>query len=298
MSKRLSKIILALPILSAATALWIPHQRTLAAARTALTDTRAQHKKFEERITAATTGLESARTELHGLQNSRKQTRSAIEKAEAELSRTDPEAHWATPPESLPDWNTQSPYVWLRKDILPKLPIQAFTENGALKTEVASVLMLDQNQKTALNTTLTSLLAEYHSLEAAKAQKTDEHLPGIADQKGDKVTIRVEPQPEDGQRLMQQFQTALRNQIGEQRADLMLKASEMWLDEQFSQSGAEPKTISILRHPDGSYSLSIKSGASWFSTGGPWRNIKSNIPVHLRQMFSDIIPAQPDQSSQ
>ncbi|MGZ5505920.1 MAG: hypothetical protein ACXWKH_06040 [Limisphaerales bacterium] len=284
-------------ILSAATAVWIPRQRTLADARATLAETKAQRLNLEQRINAATTELNSSRSELLAQHTSRKQTRSAIDKAERELNKVDPENRWATPPASLPNWNNESPYVWLRKEILPKLPVQAFTENGALNGDVASVLTLDQKQTAALNTTLTNLLAEYHSLEAAKAEKTDEHLPGIAGEKGDKLTIRVQPQPEDGKRIMQQFETALRNELGPQRADLLLQTSESWLDQQFNQSGAEPKTISLIRHPDGSYNLSIKSGGSWFSTGGPWRIIKNQIPVHLRDLFNEMTQPQPDNVS-
>lgn len=278
--------------------MWIPHQRSLAESRTTLAETKARRLKLEERINVATTELESARSELRALHTSRKQTRSAIEKAENELNNIDPESLWALSPANLPDWNSASPYVWLRKDMLPKLPVRAFNENGALNDEVASVITLDKNQTSALNATLTNLLADYQALETAKAEKTDEHLPGIADQKGDKLTIRVQPQPEDGKRFIQQFETTLRNELGSQRADLLLQTSEIWLDQQFSQSGAEPKTISLLHRPDGSYQLSIKSGSNWFSTGGPWKIIKNNIPAHLRDMFNPIAPPQPEQASE
>ncbi len=298
MSKRLFKIILILLILSAATAVWIPHQRHLTEAHAALAETNAQRLKLEERINAATAELESARRELQTQNSNRKQTRSAIARAEAALSKVAPESRWVAAPSTLPNWINGSPYVWLRKDILPKLPVQAFNENGAVNADVAAVLTLNEKQTIALNATLTNLLAEYHAIETAKAEKTDDDLPGIAGQKGEKLTIRVQPQPEDGKRFMQQFETALRDEIGAQRADLLLQTSETWLDQQFSQSGAKPKTISLLRHPDGSYNLSIKSGSSWFSTGGPWKIIQGQIPAHLRDLFNDLVHPQPEQASQ
>jgi len=297
MSKRLFKIVLILLILSAATAVWIPHQQRLSETRAALAETNAQRLELQERINAATAALESARRELQTQSTNRKQIRSDIAKAEAELSKVDPESRWVAPPASLPDWNSGSPYVWLRKDMLPKLPVQAFNENGAVNGDVASVLTLNEKQMATLNATLTKLMAEYRAIETAKAEKTDEALPGIAGQKGEKLTIRVQPQPEEGKRFMQQFETALRDEIGAQRADLLLQTSESWLDQQFSQSGAKPKTISLLRHPDGSYNLSIKSGSSWFSTGGPWKIIQGQIPAHLRDLFNDIVSPQIQQPS-
>jgi hypothetical protein len=297
MSNRLSKTILLLVILSAATAVWIPRQRALAQTRAVLAETKARALKFDERINAATAQLESVRAEVKAQTASRKEARSAIAKAEADLAKIDPESRWTTAPPNLPNWNSDSPYVWLRKDIIPQLPITAFEENGELNPNVAYVLTLDEKQATALNRTLTKILADYRALEATKAEKTDEHLPGIAGQDGDKLTIRVQPQAAEGKQYMQQFQAAFRNELGSQRAGLLLQVADNWFDQQFSQSATAPKAISLLRCPDGSYSISIKSGNSWQSTGGPWRIAQLWIPPHLRPMFSDIAPPPTDQAS-
>lgn len=297
MSNRLFKIIVLLLVLFAATAVWIPRQRALAASRARLAEKKALQQNLQQHIDAANAELSSLRADLKTENTRRRQTQSAIAHAQAELNKIDPQSRWTAPPENLPDWNSDSPYVWLRKEILPQLPVKAFTENGALNQDVASVLTLDPKQTAALNTTLTDIMAEYHALETSKVQKSDEHLPGIAEQDGEKLTLVVPPQPDDGKMYKQQFETALRDALGAQRADLLLQTAETWLDEQFSQSGAKPKTISILRHPDGSYSLSVKSGNGWFSTGGPWPIIQRNIPAHLRPLFNEIVQPQPAQNA-
>jgi hypothetical protein len=288
-STRFGKLAVVMLILMGTAAVWIPQRWNLQRARIALANAKARHAQLEEHIVRVATAMESARQELHAQKAVGRELQAAVEKAGRDLAKVDPESRWVTAPATLPDWNSDSPYLWLRKEMLPKLPVEVFTETGALRDEVASILTRDQNQKTTLNANLTRLLAEYRTLEAAKAERTDEHLPGIAGQPGDKITVRVQPLPEEGARLKQQFETALRTELGTQRADLVSQTGENWLDSQFSQFGTEPKTISLIRHPGGSYNISIKSGNSWFSTGGPWQAINHQIPIHLRPLFSELI---------
>ena len=285
---RFGKLALVMLILMGAAAVWIPRQRDLQQSRIALANAKARRAELEEHVVTAATALESARRELRGQKAGGRELQDAVAKAGRELAKVDPESRWVTPPVTLPDWNGDSPYLWLRKEMLPKLPVEVFTETGALREEVGSILTLDQNQRATLNATLSRLLAEYRTLEAAKAERTDEHLPGIAGQEGDKISVRVQPLPEEGKRLKQEFETALRTELGVQRADLVIQAGDNWLDSQFSQFGAEPKTISLIHNPGGSYNISIQSGRSWFSTGGPWQIINRHIPAHLRPLFSEL----------
>lgn len=276
-------------ILLAALSVWIPQQRRLAQARIALTDAKAQRVKFDQRIATATAALESVRRELRARQSNRAETQAAVAKAEEELARVDPESLWLAPPLALPDWNAASPYVWLRKDLLPDLDVSAFTDNGELRGEVATVLAASETQLNALNTALLRLLADYRAVEVANAERIEESLPGI---NGDdsKVTVQFKPMPEEGERMKQRFEAALRSELGEQRANLLMRLSEGWFHDQFSFFAAKPPTITVSRHPNGKYDISIKSGDNK-SFIGPTTidEIRDNIPLHLRLLFSDVL---------
>ncbi len=281
------KTTLVLLVLLAALAMWIPQQSRLAQARLAVEEAEAQRVRLEERVATAAAVLESVRRDLRAQVTRRAETLAAAAQVEQELARVDPESRWVAPPAMLPDWSAESPYVWLRKEILPILPVQVFTQSGELRADVASVLTANEEQQRALNTALPRLLAEYRSLEAANAERTDEHLTGIEGD-GPKVTVRIKPMPEEGARLKQQFETALRNELGEQRSDLVMKLSEVWLNEQSNHFGAEPNSISAMRHPNGTYSISIKSGGNWWTHRGVSR-MEDHIPPHLLPLFSDVL---------
>jgi len=282
------KTTLVLLILLAALAVWIPQQRRLARARLDVAAAEAQRVKLNERIASTTAGLESVRRELRAQQSNRAVTLAAVAKAEQELARVDPESRWADPPATLPGWNAESPYVWLRKEMLPKVQVSAFNDKGELRGEVAAVLTATEIQQRALNTMLPRLLAEYRALEAANAERVAESLPGIEGD-GLKVTLRITPKPEEGARLKQQFEAALKSELGEQRANLLMQLSERRLNDQFSFFGAKPPVISVTRHPNGTYDINIQSG-SW-GLSGPMTiaEIHDKIPPHLLPLFSDVL---------
>ena len=284
---RVRKTTLVLLVLLAAFAVWIPQRHRLAQARLALVEAEMHRVKLDDRIAAATAALEFTRRQLHEEHARRAETLAAVAKVERELARVDPESQWVAPPASSPDWNAESPYVWLRKDMLPKLGVKVFTDNGGLRPEIASVLTASHEQQRALNTALPRLLAEYRALEVANAERTDEHLTGIEGE-GPKVTIRIKPMPEEGAQLKQQFEAALRDELGAQRSELLMQLSESWLNQQLNHFGAEPTTISAMRDPNGRYSISIKSGGSWWTHRGVPR-IDDHIPPHLLPLFSDIL---------
>ena len=286
-SMRVRKTTLILVVLLAALALWIRQRHRLAQVRLALAETGARRARLDGRIAAATASLESTRRLLHEQHVNHAATVAAAAKVEQELARVDPGSQWVVPPSASPDWNAGSPYVWLRKEILPYLGVKVFTDDGELRPEVASVLTANAQQQRALNTAAPRLLAEYRALEVANAERTDEHLPGTAGD-GPKMTIRIKPMPEEGARLKQEFETALRSELGGQRADLVMKLSEGWLASQFSQFGQVPKTISVIRHPDGTFNASIQSGHSSTSVGGT-TTIDKYIPPHLLPLFSDML---------
>ncbi len=271
----------------AALVVWIPQQGKLAQARLAFAEAEAQRAKLDERIARAAAELESVRRELRAQQSNRAATLAAVAKAEQELARIDPEGLWLAPPPTLPDWNADAPYVWLRKEMLPKLWVSVFTDDGELRGDIAAVLTLTESQQRAVDATLPRLLAEYRALEVANAERVDELVSGEG-KDGPKVTVRIKPLPVAGARLKQQVELALRSNLGEQRGTLLLELSSDWLNSQFSRFGTAPKTISVARQPDGGYSIEIQDWNSHQFTSGVPR-IDSYIPAHLLPLFSAVM---------
>ena len=117
-----------------------------------------------------------------------------------------------------------------------------------------------------------------------------EHLPGIADRPGDKLTVVVPGQTDDGARLRVEAEQTLRQSLGEARTDLLVHWGQRWLEEQFGNPAAEPRVYSVLRHPNDTYALSIKTGASWMSVDGSQTFI-DYVPIHLRAWFTPLQPS-------
>ena len=144
------------------------------------------------------------------------------------------------------------------------------------------------SQQRALNSRLPRLLAEYRAFEVARAERMVEPLSGTEADVAT-VTVRINPIPDEGARLKEEFEAALRNELGEQRAGLLMRLSTGWLSSQFNRFGAEPRTISVTRHPNGTYDIRTRS-ANGSSFVGPTLKIHDDyIPPHLLPLFSDVL---------
>ncbi len=286
--KRLQKSTVAALVFLAALMVWIPGQLRLRQARRVLSETQAQLAALDERLAASAAALESAQRDWRAQNASHDQARVAVAMAERELARVDPEVRWSALPAVLPEWNGDSPYVWLRKEIFSTLPVGVFTERGELRREVAMVLTADEAQLRALNTALPRCLADYQALEAATAERIDQHLP---DNSGDgtTLTLRIKPLPEERARLLNEFETALRQELGEQRAGLLMQVAGGWLASQFSQ---DQKIISMTRRPEGDFRINTENGYSKSSVG--WRAnsrvpVPEYVPSHLLPRFAELL---------
>ena len=206
---------------------------------------------------------------------------------EKELAAVDPESRWATPPLAEREWDPKSPYVWLRKDLLPSFPMSPFDDRGHLRTEVAAVLTVAPAQVRALDAAVGRLVAENGRREVARARPTDDHLPGIREHGGPKVTLRIDPDPDEDSRMRQEFVATLQGILGPQRAALLEQTAGSWLDSKIAASGDVPKTFSVVRHPDGSFNISIQSGSMSMSSGGD-HSLRNDIPPHLLPFFSAL----------
>jgi len=282
-------------------AVWIGvgQARQLRALRRSAETLAKQVAETRNRTEEARLRLDALRHDLAAQRAERDATSARAALLARDFAVAEPEARWAHPPATLPDWNAESPYVWINKKLLPKFPVQPFGSDGALNAGVARVLAASPEQVAALNQTLNGLITEFRTEEAAHAERTDEHLQGIAEAEGDKVTILVEPMPELGAHLRERFETAVREYLGPQRSELLLETAQGWVQEQFGWTHApsggpppEPRTFSVVRHPDSTFNITIRSGNGWMSVGGP-NSLNDYIPAHLRHFFAEL-GAQPD----
>ncbi len=232
--------------------------------------------------------LAPLREELNDLRVVRAASMARAAGLSEQLANTGSGSDPSQPPETLPEWNHASPFVWLPKAMLPQLPVQGFESDGSLKTDVAEVLTLEPEQVRVLNGALTGILKEYRAAEMTRAQPIEEHLPGIADREGRKLTIRVESMGDLAGEVRARYEASVVEVLGSQRSDILLKASEGWLGETFNVAETEPRIVSVVRAPDGTYSLSMKSGDSGMSVGGA-NAIEDYIPIHLRPLFLPVL---------
>lgn len=264
----------------------------------------ALHQLRQQTMALAATILEresrmaTVRQELEALQGRIAQEKrregmavADVARAERAFATADPESRWAEPPATTPDWNAESPFVWIRKEMVPKFGVSIFNNSGGLLPEAASVLAVDGSTLRSMNSQLEQLMTDYHALEVARAKLIDKPLPGTQGE-GTKVTVEISPMPEEGGRFKTQFEAVLNAELGFQRASLVQQTAEGWLDQQFSGFGSEAKTISVLRDSRGNLNVSIHSGQSWFSTGVPTGRselIEHYIPPHLLPLFKEVL---------
>lgn len=227
-----------------------------------------------------------ARAELAA--KSRTEARAAVQEGLRRLAKEAPDSLWTEPPAELPDWNPDSPFVWLRKDILKTLPLSTFNDRGDFDSELAEILALAPAESSALGAKVSAMVADYRAGEQARAKLTTNHLPGI--ENGEKVTIEV-PALEEAERkqLEARFKSALDTHLGPQRAEIVGDRAASWVADRFADFGKETKTISVVRHPDGSYNVSTRWGSSWMSVGGRLK-LEDQVPAHLLPSFASLQP--------
>ncbi|MFN7140577.1 MAG: hypothetical protein ACK4UN_14660 [Limisphaerales bacterium] len=210
--------------------------------------------------------------------------------AEGEINLSSPDARWVTPPEVLPQWNPASPYVWVQKEVMKQLHQRPFTAEGTLPMEATVVLALDPGHLKELNRLLASILAEYRKLESGTVRYTNQHLIPISPG-SDALTITWNPPKDEAIRFRSAFEAILREQLGNQRTDLLLALDSGRLDEDFGQI-AEGESLKItVRKKDDQFDIAIQ-GSSWLQTSAPkeyLRNLEHHIPVHLRPFFSSLL---------
>ncbi len=163
MTTHTKKTIVILGIVLAAAAIWVPRQIALVQARRGLDGLRAQQAAVAQQLAADDQALEEAQRKLEAEVNERNRHVAAVARVEHELKEEHPETRWVDPPSQWPEWNPESPYVWIRKEIIPKLPVTAFTDDGSLRPEVGLVMTINPVEMQRLNHTLSDLLRQVRS---------------------------------------------------------------------------------------------------------------------------------------
>ena len=253
-----------------------------------LTEELARLGTLREAIAASELAVRETRAEARSQSSARDRALASLRTLEQAASSANSESRWVEPPSQLPDWNAESPYVWLEKESLPWLPIRPFVEDGILDSSVAELLKVEPDQRSAISAKIRALSGEFRKLETAHTRVTTNHPPGL-NGPGKKITIEVEPLPHEGAQIREEMAAFLRDTVGHQRAELLLGMGRLWLDKHFNDFGAASKTIGVIQHPNGTQNISIRSGMMWMSTAGP-RVIEDHVPSHLRHFFDPMGP--------
>ena len=163
-----------------------------------------------------------------------------------------------------------------------------------MREDAAAIFGVDEDSRRALGRQVAQLLSNYHALEVSNAQRLD---PPLADVKpdGPTVTVRINAMPEAGAEVEQQFAQALEQTLGQQRGALINDCAQDWLNEQFNHFGKTPKTISVVHHAKGGFSLDIQQdqygSQSTSLFGDDPGALGGYIPDYLLPLFSDITAA-------
>ncbi len=214
--------------------------------------------------------------------------RAAEAKAMAEFSAINPDAQWAEPPETLPDWNPASPFIWIPKDLLTQIPSEPFSQNGSLNPGVAEVLGISPETRKELDRLVAAGLERFRQMEFTNVYLSTNHLPGVSHIEGKKLTIELRPPPEAGPQLKEELISAFVSKLGAQRAEILMQQGRKWFVENLSAFEPESKFISVAwRPPPNAYSLTIKGPGVWKSYGG-LSDLKGLVPDHVLPYFSEL----------
>lgn len=285
---RIGRLAIAALVLGMAGMIWVPRQAELINARRTMDMAESENADLVDRISSLTPAVESARRELAEASSNRNARITAAVRVQQQLVKLDPDSQWAEPPVHWPNWGPASPYVWLSKKTIPNLPVTLFGEDGTLRSELGAVLDIGSAKMNALNQTLQQLTKDYRALQFSHVERVETPASGPG---GDTtLTVSTPPLIQEGAGFKQQFEAALRSELGAGRADLILQTDSQWLDRSFDQGyEAGTNTITLVRHPSGSYDLTIKQPHGMMSTAGQPDQLRYSIPNHFLPLVSDFL---------
>ena len=264
---------------------------TLKQSRKTLAAMLANKSQIESNASVAAQDLETIKRKLDAERKLQREVLTQVATTARTLAKADPNSRWATPPGNLPDWNGESPFVWIRKELVPKFGVPMFKSSGGLEPEVATVLAIDRAMLTAMNTKLEKVMADYHANEVSRAKRIEKHLSGVQGN-GLKATIEIQPMGDVGAGFKEQFNAVVTEALGVRRSELVLQSSEGWFFEQFDGNANGTRTITVIRLVNGGFSVSTKSASSESSVGVDPSHpemISYYIPAHLLPLFGDVL---------
>ena len=189
-------------------------------------------------------------------------------------------------------WETNSPYLWLRKETLASLPIKRISKDGRITSDIAEVMSIPQKQLDAINTSLAKALSDAGAALASNAHRTVE-----TNKDGERVvSVAIDSIPELTQPLTNQFETALVGTLGRQRGEALMGSALSLIRETTSFSAqsclysarsmtngyVEVRKVAKYQgvHNNTSYGRFRPNGAQ-----------PSTIPEYLNPFFQDVFDA-------
>ncbi|MDX1953154.1 MAG: hypothetical protein SFY81_13315 [Verrucomicrobiota bacterium] len=263
-----------------------------------VTRSRAELKKMTAEISALESEGSRLRVEINSLQEELRResiaaefARAAESNAKVEFVAMSSESQWAEPPEALPEWNPASPFVWVSKGILAQIPMEPFSKNGELNRGVAEVLGINSETRRELDQFMAAELERFRNLELTNVFLSTNHLPGVNEIEGRKMTIELRPPVEAGAQFSERLTALMASKLGPQRAGILMEQGKQWFAK--SVSTFEPKVISVGWHPNKGYRFAIKGAGTWKSFGG-LSGLQGHLPDHLLPFFADLAEVQPE----
>jgi hypothetical protein len=281
----MKKPFLVVLIFAVALAWWIPRQVESRRTEQALQDSENKLAALRHRLANAESALNSARQEQGAQNRAHAQTTAAVDAARHALSIKAPETQWLAPPASLPKWETDSPFVWVRKDFLRELNLQVFAQDGAIRRAAAELLGVDKSTQAAINGQIQQALSNYHAIQLAKAEVSSAP-PASGQGNGPTVTVQIPAMPDQGAALTGQITQILQQNLGGQRAQLVASTAELWLND-FSSTQA--LLVSVTPQTDGNYHLEMQlpNGSSSTYGGIPAARVQQLVPDYLLPLLAD-----------
>lgn len=284
---------IAMGILALTLLFWGPRQWSLHQRQQALESALGREAEIARAIADQRAQIISRRQELEQTRAQGEKTKADIAFAEKELTRTNPDSLWTVPPKEWPDWNASGPYVWLRKDMLPKLNIHPFTQSGTLVDGVADVLTIPPQKLTELNDKLSALTTQAQEYQVSKAERVLTAEDGTPFDATRKVVVRVNPMSEEGARLSDEFNATLVSALGQQRANLLTESNPSWLEDNFKNPG---QILNVEVEPDNTLRITTQQlngmTSSVCSYGGGGQSIetslRNNIPPQYLAYFQSL----------
>jgi hypothetical protein len=270
-------------VFTVAGGIWLVQMQRLRREQSALLRDQRSVTEMEGEMQGAKEVLAGVEGTLQEEQRQRDLVMAKVHETSRQLQEIDPDSYWATPPATWPLWDSASPYVWLSKETLAKMPVPVFEKSGRLPAEAGAVLALAPEQIRELNGRLGALMAGYREQLMRKAEAVEPPFPEYSEDKP-QAAVQLAPDPGLAAAYRETFESEVRGVTGEQRGDLILKIADRWLGGEFSVSG-EPKIYAAARHEDGSYNVKIQQGGNHYLSVGGVRNLRDYIPEALLPWF-------------